>query len=179
MPNNTYKSCYYLFILLPARFCNFQMQVFQIKLKYYCSKPMKLQKFLMQQCNSLCTRAVHGFKGAQFPLPPPPHPRLIVLCLFNPATVFLQERTFSTDKLPNQLGAYGLVGTFPNFTQSRYTIIIIYEVSAPFENTSTGKSYSGLKLCWDDETRSESSVITQVTVKYDQKTLQGGDKGQV
>ena len=32
-------------------------------------------------------------------------------------------------------------------TQSRYTIIIIYEVSTPFENTSAGKSYSGLKLC--------------------------------
>ena len=29
--------------------CNFHMQVFQIKLKYHCSKPIKLQKFLMQQ----------------------------------------------------------------------------------------------------------------------------------
>ena len=39
----------YLFILLPAKLCNFHMQVFQIKLKYYCSKPIKLQKFFMQQ----------------------------------------------------------------------------------------------------------------------------------
>ena len=26
---------------------NFRMEVFQIKLKYHCSKPIKLQKFLM------------------------------------------------------------------------------------------------------------------------------------
>ena len=26
--------------------CNFHMQVFQIKVKYHCSKPIKLQKFL-------------------------------------------------------------------------------------------------------------------------------------
>ena len=51
MPNTTYKSCYYLFILLPAKGCNFHMQVFQIKLKYHCSKPIKLQKFLVQQYN--------------------------------------------------------------------------------------------------------------------------------
>ena len=31
--------------------CNFHMQVFQIKLKYLCSKPIRLQKFLMQQYN--------------------------------------------------------------------------------------------------------------------------------
>ena len=29
------------------RFCNFHLWVFQIKLKYHCSKPIKLQKFLM------------------------------------------------------------------------------------------------------------------------------------
>ena len=29
--------------------CNFNVQVFQIKLKYHCSQPIKLQKFLMQQ----------------------------------------------------------------------------------------------------------------------------------
>ena len=33
------------------RFFNFHKQVFQIKLKYHCSKPIKLQKFLMQQYN--------------------------------------------------------------------------------------------------------------------------------
>ena len=27
--------------------CNFLMQVFQIKLKYHCSKPIKLQKFVL------------------------------------------------------------------------------------------------------------------------------------
>ena len=31
------------------RFYNFHTKVFQIKLKYQCSKPIKLQKFLMQQ----------------------------------------------------------------------------------------------------------------------------------
>ena len=35
----------------PQKVCNFHMQVFQIKLKYHCSKPIKLQKFLMQQYN--------------------------------------------------------------------------------------------------------------------------------
>ena len=49
MPNITYKSCYYLFILIPAEGLKFLMQVFQIKLKYHCCKPIKLQKFLMQQ----------------------------------------------------------------------------------------------------------------------------------
>ena len=33
----------------PQKVCNFPMQVFQIKLKCHCSKPIKLQKFLMQQ----------------------------------------------------------------------------------------------------------------------------------
>ena len=40
--------CLYYF---PQKVCNFHMQVFQIKLKYHCSKPIKLQKFLMQQDN--------------------------------------------------------------------------------------------------------------------------------
>ena len=31
----------------PQKVCNFHMSVFQIKLKYHCSKPIKLQKFLM------------------------------------------------------------------------------------------------------------------------------------
>ena len=53
MQNITYKSCCYLFILLPAKVCNFHMQVFQIKLKNHCSNPMKLQKFLMLQYNNL------------------------------------------------------------------------------------------------------------------------------
>ena len=47
MPNITYKSCYYLFILLPKKVCNFHVKVFKIKLKYHCSKPIILQKFLM------------------------------------------------------------------------------------------------------------------------------------
>ena len=33
----------------PQKVCNFHMQVFQIKLKYHCSKPIKLQKFLTQK----------------------------------------------------------------------------------------------------------------------------------
>ena len=32
----------------PQKVCNFHISVFQIKLKYHCSKPNKLQKFLMQ-----------------------------------------------------------------------------------------------------------------------------------
>ena len=47
MPNITYKSCYYLYILLPAKGCNFHIKAFQIKLKYHYSKPIKSQKFLM------------------------------------------------------------------------------------------------------------------------------------
>ena len=31
----------------PQKVCNFHMWVFQIKLKHHCSKPIKLQKFLM------------------------------------------------------------------------------------------------------------------------------------
>ena len=31
----------------PQKVCNFHMWVFQIRLKYRCSKPIKLQKFLM------------------------------------------------------------------------------------------------------------------------------------
>ena len=31
----------------PQKVCNFHMKVFQIKLKYHCSKPIKLQKFLI------------------------------------------------------------------------------------------------------------------------------------
>ena len=31
----------------PQKFCNFHMKVFQIKLKYHRSEPIKLQKFLM------------------------------------------------------------------------------------------------------------------------------------
>ena len=49
MPNITYKSCYYLFFYYPQTLCNFHVQVLQIKLKYHCSKLIKLQKFLMQQ----------------------------------------------------------------------------------------------------------------------------------
>ena len=36
----------------PEKVCKFLMQVFQIQLKYHCSKPIKLQKFLMQQYNA-------------------------------------------------------------------------------------------------------------------------------
>ena len=41
-------NCLYYY---PWKVCNFHMQVFQIKVKYHCSKPTKLQKFLMQQYN--------------------------------------------------------------------------------------------------------------------------------
>ena len=37
VPNITYESCYYLFILLPSKVLNFHLLVFQIKLKYHCS----------------------------------------------------------------------------------------------------------------------------------------------
>ena len=39
-----------LFVYTTTRkgFCNFHMKVFQIKLKYHCSKPIKLQQLLMQ-----------------------------------------------------------------------------------------------------------------------------------
>ena len=36
--------CLYYYL---QKVCNFLVQLFQIKLKYYGSKPMKLQKFLM------------------------------------------------------------------------------------------------------------------------------------
>ena len=47
MANITYKSCYYLLYYYQQKVCNFHMLVFQIKLKYHCSKPIKLQKFLI------------------------------------------------------------------------------------------------------------------------------------
>ena len=40
--------------------CNVDMQVFQIKLKYHCSKPINLQKFLMQQYNYKNVRVYYG-----------------------------------------------------------------------------------------------------------------------
>ena len=59
MPNiTTYKSCYHATICLcycPQKVCNFLMKVFQIKLKYHCSKSIKLQKFLMQQYHNAIT----------------------------------------------------------------------------------------------------------------------------
>ena len=47
--NHAIINCLYYY---PQKVCNFHMYVFQIKLKYHCSKPIKLQKFLMQQYNS-------------------------------------------------------------------------------------------------------------------------------
>ena len=43
-PTNHAFICLYYY---PQRFCNFHMCVFEIKPKYHCSKPIKLQKFLM------------------------------------------------------------------------------------------------------------------------------------
>ena len=43
-PKNHAIICLYYY---PQKVCNFHMQVFQIKLKYNCSKPIKLKKFLM------------------------------------------------------------------------------------------------------------------------------------
>ena len=37
----------FVYTYYPQKFRNFHMQEFQIKLKYHCSKPIKLQKFLM------------------------------------------------------------------------------------------------------------------------------------
>ena len=57
MLNITDKSCYsWLYQSTRKWFVIFTLQVFQIKLKNHCSKPIKLQKFLMQQyklCNLL------------------------------------------------------------------------------------------------------------------------------
>ena len=43
-PTNHAIICLYYY---RQKVCNFHMQVFQIKVKYHCSKPIKLQKFLM------------------------------------------------------------------------------------------------------------------------------------
>ena len=40
-------------LLAPDLYINFHMSVFQIKLKYHCSKPINLQKFLMYSRLSL------------------------------------------------------------------------------------------------------------------------------
>ena len=74
MPNITYKSCYYFLYYYPHKVCNFHMQVFQIQQKYHYSKPIKLQKFLMQwynqqnlpiykleYCIIVCPKAVNGY----------------------------------------------------------------------------------------------------------------------
>ena len=45
----------------PQKVCNFHVQLFQIKLKYHCSKPIKLQKFLMQQYS--CWNGMKTCKG--------------------------------------------------------------------------------------------------------------------
>ena len=42
-------DCIICLYYCPQRLCNFHTQVFQIKLKYYCSKPIKLQKFFMSR----------------------------------------------------------------------------------------------------------------------------------
>ena len=68
--------------------CNFHMQVFQIKLKYHCSKPTKLQKFLMQQLQS--SSKVLGrmpFLPLLFLPPPTPGPMLIKTLMFVRAIV--------------------------------------------------------------------------------------------
>ena len=70
MPNITYKSSYYLYKLAflpyftmfqyyPQKVCNFHTQVFQIKLKYHCSKPIKLQYcFLCSSIKTLTTATI-------------------------------------------------------------------------------------------------------------------------
>ena len=47
MPNITYKYAIICLYRYPQTVCNFHMLVFQIKLKYHYSKPIKLQKFLI------------------------------------------------------------------------------------------------------------------------------------
>ena len=49
MPNITTNHAIICLYYYPQKVCNFHMQVFQIQLKYHCSKPIKLQKFPMQQ----------------------------------------------------------------------------------------------------------------------------------
>ena len=47
----------------PQKVCNFHMYLFQIKLKYDCSKPMKLQKFLMWWYNKKNVRKMYCFSA--------------------------------------------------------------------------------------------------------------------
>ena len=51
MPNITTNHAIICLYYYPQKVCNFHMQVFQINLKYHCSKPIKLQTFLMKQYN--------------------------------------------------------------------------------------------------------------------------------
>ena len=42
-----YHEWYFEIYYYPQKVCSFHTKVFQIKLKYHCSKSLKLQKFLM------------------------------------------------------------------------------------------------------------------------------------
>ena len=68
MPNIPYISCHHLLYYYPQQFCNFHMQVFQIKLKYHCPKPIKLQKFLMQKHKKgkNSTQVITGYRLENF-----------------------------------------------------------------------------------------------------------------
>ena len=46
---NYASICLYYY---PQKFCNFHMQIFQIKLKYHCFEPIKLQKFKFKALNN-------------------------------------------------------------------------------------------------------------------------------
>ena len=81
--------CLYYYAL---KVCNFHMQVFRIKLKYNCSKPIKLQKFLMQQFNIRnCTEK--GVVAVHSATPKQTNDSYVLQDDFTPSTVVLwQER---------------------------------------------------------------------------------------
>ena len=59
MPSITTNHAFICLYYYLQRFCNFHKQIFQIQLKCHCSKPIKLQKFLMQwynERNKQCSR---------------------------------------------------------------------------------------------------------------------------
>ena len=54
MPNHA-KICLYYY---PQKIGNFHIYVFQIKVKYHCYKPIKLQKFLIYYIRNFCNLIV-------------------------------------------------------------------------------------------------------------------------
>ena len=66
MPNITYSHAIICLYYYPRKVCNLYMQVFQIKLKYHCSEPIKLQKFLVQLYKTVSPHDVLRFLRNRF-----------------------------------------------------------------------------------------------------------------